>query len=61
MVSWGRGKSVGTPQIVYMLETKSGEDKLDDVWASGRDCEWCSLNNSLVWCSEKKMTRNDEY
>ena len=44
-----------------MLESKSSEDKVDDVWASGWDCEWCALNNSWVWCSEKEMTRNDEY
>ena len=35
-MSRGRGRSVCTPQIVYLVETKSGEDGESDTRVSGR-------------------------
>ena len=51
-MSRDRGRGVGTPQIVCLLETKNGEEEVDDVRASGWGVEWCLLNGSWVWYSE---------
>lgn len=37
-----------TPYIVCLLETKCGDNEADDIRASGRGVEWCSLNGSGV-------------
>ena len=60
MVSRHSDRSVGTQQIVCMLDTKSGEDEVGDIRANGRGGKWCPLNCSWMWCSEKEMTRNDK-
>ena len=39
IVSWENGKLMNTPQSGCMLEAKSGDEKVDDIRASGRIVE----------------------
>ena len=41
MVLWDRGRGVGTPQIVCLLEAKSGEEETDGIRDSELGVEGC--------------------
>ena len=60
MVLQYSGRGVGTPQIVHLLEVKSGEKETDHIRTSGRGVEECTSEVIWVLASEKEMTRNDE-
>lgn len=49
-----------TPQIMCLVEDKSGEGEASNIITSGRGVEWCPLNGPWAGCSEKDMTCNDK-